>query len=283
MAKFAFKTYLETCLTGKFRSFFQQFAPHIELWTVRSDKTWISGVGLEQAVQIAAFFEETHENPPQIFVKTGGFTPVPTSLGSFDWGQGNAAGEQTVGFLSESKVSMELACAALDEGQANLLAHFLELAIGPHSRFLTNHQLFSGDRSRRNWCVDFPPTWSKSGNADAPLGEDRKRRLWTNSFSFESRVEVGTWTRYDLPINVAQRWSMEPFTLVFPSTVEVGSSTLLTSTGMWPGGYWSVSDAKLASIRDDKWLYAKKAGSLTLRFFTERDSLVAETPVTIVP
>jgi len=286
LARLAIGDYLKDCLGGNRKAFFSSFAPYSTNWTVRSDVTWSGENPLEQAVQIARYYEATPEHPPQILIRSTGYAPVPSSLGNFDFGS-RVGWTNTVAMIKTAKVSLEIACGAVgDDNKTGLLLHFVETALGPDSRYLINGLLVPSDPSRRNWCVHLPLTWSVSGATNTPIGEDRKNSLWNATLTMEVEVEVGEWAQYDTKLDIAYLAS-QMVTISTPSTMRVGTYAPLYVTSERPGdALWRSSDFRLAIIAVGEQLYAKRVGTVAVSLISAiRENLdpYASATVSIVP
>jgi len=291
LGKLAISSYLQSCLTGDKRAFFTKFAPYSSQWQLRADRTWRGEDPLEQAVQIARFFEGVREAPPQILLRSTGYTFRNQNLGSFATSRPEST-SQVVSSIESTTVPIDLAVAATDEDQAQYLVHFIETATGPLCRFLINYLLKPADESRRNWAVTLPLTWSVGGLTDVPIGEDNKMRLWTTTYSAEVSVEVATWAQYStpftsklktLPRDVLPLGKVAAF---IPSEVRVGTSTPLFVDMRPADSRWKVNDATLARITPSESLYAKRVGSVTVSLISEinpGNDPYAQQSVQIVP
>ncbi len=291
LAKLAVSGYLQSCLTGDKRAFFTAFAPYSTQWVLKTDRTWRGEDPLEQAVQIARFFEGVKEAPPQILLRTTGYTFRNQNLGTFATSQ-SVNQNQLVSSIETTTVPIDMAVAALDEDQANYLVHFIETATGPMCRFLINYLLKPADESRRNWAVWLPLTWSVGGLTDVPIGEDNKMRLWTMTYSAEVAVEVATWAEYSTPFTAKLQelprdvLPLGSVTATIPSEVRVGTSTPLFVDRRPVDSRWKVNDATLARITPSESLWAKRVGSVTVSLISEinpGNDPYAQQQVQIVP
>lgn len=285
LAKLAVSDYLQSCLTGDRREFFNTFAPYSTSWTVRDNVTWTSENPFDRAIQIKRYFEDTKQLPPQILIRTTGYEIQSLNLGSFSYGV-KSGDDQKVAIINTTQVGIEFACAALDPDGLSLLLHFLETAFGPACRYLINYLLVPADSSRKNWCVTLPLTWSVGQTSDVPLGDDRKQRMWSTTFSGSVSVEVANWATYTQ--NYESLFLTSASTAIdFPSSVKVGTVTPLGITGYMPAGAkWHVNDFRLAIITANGSLLAKRVGSVTLSLITEHELTtdpVATATVNIVP
>jgi hypothetical protein len=253
-------------LSGERRQFFAKFAPYSESWQVHTDRSWVGENYLDQAVQIARYYEDTPEAPPQILLRTNGYTGTPSSLGTFAMGKARENQTQVVAVIDTTKVALDLAVAALDPEQAHLLVHFCETALGPLSRFLVNSLLMAEDESKRNWAVTLPIQWTVGALADVPIGEDRKNRLWTTTFSEEVQVEVATWAEYSRPATLYNLGGprMDSVTITVPSQVRIGTATPLYVSRRPGDAQWKVSDTTLAYVTVNDALFAKKIGRVSV-------------------
>lgn len=264
LAKLAVSGYLQSCLTGDRKQFFKTFAPYSTQWQLRTDRQWRGEDPLEQAVQIARFFEDVQQAPPQILIRATGYTFRNQNLGSFAISKPQN-GSQIVASIESTTVPVDLAVAALDEDQAGYLVHFLESAFGPLCRFLINYLIKPEDETRRNWAVYLPLTWSVGGLTDVPITEDRKNRLWTTTYSAEVQVDVAIWAQYSTPFTV-KLGELPPRTLgvnlSIPSTVKVGTATPLYVDNRPADSKWKVDDPSLARITPSESLVAKRVGNV---------------------
>lgn len=285
LAKLAISDYLQSCLTGDRKAFFDNFAPYSAAWTVRSNVTWTAENPFDRAIQIKRYFEDTKQSPPQILIRTTGYELQNMNLGSFS--HGTASGStQKVAIINSTQVGVELACVALDPDGLSLLLHFLEMAFGPTCRYLINYLLVPSDESRRNWAVTLPLKWSIGQTTDVQLGDDRKQRMWSSTVSGTVDVEVGSWATYEQTFS-AKYLTSATTAIDFPATVRVGTTTPLRISGDVPAGVrWHVNDFRLAVITASESLFAKRVGSVTLSLILDHDITadpVATATVTIVP
>jgi hypothetical protein len=267
LAKLAVSGYLQSCLTGTLRQFFENFASYSSQWQLRTDRQWQGEDPLDQAVQIARFFEGVQQAPPQILIRSTGYTFRNQNLGSFAQSRSPSTGTQVVASIESATVPLDLAVAALDVDQAGYLVHFIETATGPLCRFLINYLIVPEDETRRNWSVFLPLTWSVGGLTDVPITEDRKMRLWTTSFSAEVNVDVAIWAQYQTPFTLRLGEvppQMRSTNISFPDTVRVGTSTPLYVDNRPADSRWAVDDATLARITTSDSLWAKRVGTVTV-------------------
>jgi hypothetical protein len=264
LAKLAICGYLQSCLTGSRKQFFTEFAPYSTQWQLRTDRQWRGEDPLDQAVQIARFFEDVREAPPQILIRSTGYTFRNQNLGSFAISRPSLK-KQVVASIESTTVPVDLAVAAMDEDQAGYLVHFIESAFGPLCRFLINYLLKPEDESRRNWAVYLPLTWSVGGLTDVPITEDRKNRLWTTTYSAEVNVDVAIWAQYSTPFTVKLKElppRMPGVSLSLPSTVRVGTATPLYVNNRPADSKWKVDDVTLARITSSESLLARRVGTV---------------------
>jgi len=296
LAKLAISNYLQTCLTGRRRQFFTRFAPYMQNWVVDTDKVWTGEHPMDQAIQIARFFEGTPAAPPQILLRTTGYTTVPQNLGSFAVGQrqrdedGNLTDKQLVGVIETTRIPVDLAIAATDEDQAHYLIHFIETALGQMNRFHVNGVLMPEAEEKRNWSVTLPFSWTVGALTDVPIGDDQKRRLWTTTFSEEVDVEVATWAQYRTPFSVSALEGgpshLDEVSITIPGQVKVGSSTPLYVNMRPADSRWKVDDITLARITSSEALYAKRVGRVNVSLISSTkpgDDPYATAEVQIVP
>jgi hypothetical protein len=265
LAKLAVSGYLQSCLTGSRKQFFTTFAPYSTQWQLRTDRQWRGEDPLDQAVQIARFFEGVQQAPPQILIRSTGYTFRNQNLGSFALSLPQPDRTQVVASIESTTVPIDLAVAAMDEDQAGHLVHFMESAFGPLCRFLINYLIKPEDENRRNWAVYLPLTWSVGGLTDVPISEDRKMRLWTTTYTAEVNVDVAIWAQYSTPFAVklgAMPPQMGTTTINIPSTLRVGTATPLYVDNRPADSKWKVDDASLARITPSESLLAKRVGNV---------------------
>jgi hypothetical protein len=289
LAKLAVSGYLQSCLTGSRKQFFKQFAPYSSQWQLRTDQTWRGEDPLDQAVQIARYFESVREAPPQILIRTTGYTFRSQNLGSFAISRPQPDQTQVVASIESTVVPVDMAVAATDEDQAGYLVHFTEAAFGPMCRFLINYLIIPEDEARRNWAVNLPLTWSVGGLTDVPITEDRKNRLWTCTYSAEVSVDVATWAQYSTPFSMKLGEvppQMMGVRLSIPSRVRVGTATPLYVDNRPADSKWRVDDIALARITSSDSLYAKRVGNVIVSLMSSvkpGNDPYASQPVQIVP
>ncbi len=267
LAKLAVSRYLQSCLTGDRKQFFKTFAPYSTQWQLRTDRQWTGEDPLDQAVQIARFFEDVQQAPPQILIRSTGYTFRNQNLGSFAVSRPEVD-KQVVATIESTTVPLDLAVAATDEDQAGYLVHFMESAFGPLCRFLINYLLKPEEETHRNWAVYLPLTWSVGGLVDVPITDDRKNRLWTTTYSAEVQVDVAIWAQYSTPFSVKLKelprdvGVCNQTTIHFPDTVKVGTATPLYVENRPHDSKWKVDNCTLARITPSESLYARRVGNV---------------------
>lgn len=271
LAKLAVAGYLQSCLTGDRKQFFTEFAPYSTQWQLRTDKQWRGEDPLDQAVQIARFFENVREAPPQVLIRSTGYTFRNQNLGTFAISRPEAK-RQVVASIESTIVPLDLAVAAQDEDQAGYLIHFVESAFGPLCRFLINYLIKPEDETRRNWAVYLPLTWSVGGLTDVPITEDRKNRLWTTTYSAEVNVDVAIWAQYSTPFTAklgAIPPQMRTVRISLPNQVRVGTATPLYVDNRPADSKWKVDDVSLARITSSDSLLARRVGTVIVSLMSE--------------
>jgi hypothetical protein len=173
---------------------------------------------------------------------------------------------QVVAVIDTIKVPLDLAVAALDPEQAHMLVHFCETALGPLCRFLVNNLLMAEDKAKRNWSVTLPIQWTVGALSDVPIGEDRKNRLWTTTYSQEVGVEVATWAEYSRPATLYNLGGprLDSITITVPSQVRIGTATPIYVSRRPGDAQWKVSDTTLAYVTVNDALFAKKIGRVSV-------------------
>lgn len=225
ITKFSIQRFFEECLKedGQFRSFFDKIA------------TYTIGLNINEALsddldrrhlQIARYFSNVRERPPQIFIQDNGYEYTPSGLGGFasGWNMRDAKGNQVVRVLDVVPIPIEIVCAALSEHEIEDLAAFMSAALGEFQEFTINYIIkpISNDRGLY-WEVRLPLRHSISAKSHSPVHGDPQMQIWQFSCAIEVEFENSTYLQYQAaPLAAAKRGSLA---LSIPPQVKLGMDT----------------------------------------------------------
>lgn len=293
IARLAVADWLEECISGKPAPFFHSFAPYSKYWKIRTDTEENDpdyplrrDNPLERPINISRYFENSAEQPPQIFIRDGGWPRTQTNLGSFTFGYGASDGLQTAGILDDVPVQIELTCGAMDSDDTSRLVHFIDTALGPLSVFHHRGWLRPKNEAQRRWCVMLPISGVTIGNVvDVPLAEDRQKRVWSQTVTMETRVEAITWAQYQSPMRlVGPLLSMQTIAITAPDTLKVGQQVKIYPSRRPLNSKLVVDDFRKALILEGDLLLAKRVGQVVVSLkSTHKDETLAQKTVTVVP
>lgn len=220
ITKMAIRQYLHECMSqsGQFHSFFEKFAASTADYHVNQE---LSDDLNERHIQIAAYYSNVRNRPPQIFIQDNGYNYVPDSLGgmSAGWNQQTKDGHQIIRIMDVVTIPIEITCAALSQQEVEDLASFLGLALGQHQHLTVKYILRPETvQSGVYWEVRLPFQHSISTKTHAPVmpGEPRIQ-LWSFTCSLDVEFENSTYMQYrSQPLYRSQRGTL---VLDVPSTL----------------------------------------------------------------
>lgn len=232
VTKYSIQKFIENCLFegGQFRAFFSKIATFTVGFEVNTN---LSEDLNQRTIQIARFFSNVREQPPQIFIQDGGYAYVPSSLGGFSAGfsQNDSLGHQTIGVSDVVIVPIELTCAALDIDQCSELRAFLSAAFGQFQRWTANYILRPAPNEPQVfWEVRIPLQHTMSRLTPRSLHGDGRDQIWECTCSMEVEFENTTYLQYRAkPLAESKLGSLQ---LIVPDRIVVNRSVPINILNM---------------------------------------------------
>lgn len=198
ITKYSIQKYIENCLFegGQFRPFFNKVATFTGGFEVNTN---LSEDPNQRTIQIARFFSNIREQPPQIFIQDGGYNYIPASLGGFSAGfsQNDSLGHQTMGVMDVVTIPIELTCAALDIDLCSELRAFLSAAFGQFQRWTTGYYLRPAPNEPQvSWEVRIPLQHTMTRLTPRSLHGDGRDQIWESTCSMDVEFENTTYLQY---------------------------------------------------------------------------------------
>ncbi len=198
VTKMAIRQYLQECLKqgGQFREFFDKLASYTIGYVVNQD---LADDPDARHIQIAAFYSNMRERPPQIFIQDQGYEYKPDSLGSIaaGWNMRTRDGHQTVRIMDQVPIPLEIYCTALSQQEVEDLAAFLSVAFGQLQRLTTGYILKpAAQQGGVNWEVRIPFVHSISPKVHSPLHDDPRMQIWQATCSLTVDFENSVYLQY---------------------------------------------------------------------------------------
>lgn len=295
LAKMAIASFLSECIDGNYKQFFTKFAPYSKYWKINTDQSFnvdpayhgpAENNPLAKPINIVRYYEESKEKPPQIFIRDVGWTAQNQNLGGLTFGYYSQQEKAIVGeIVNNTVVSLELVAAALDGDDTSRLIHFLDVIFGPiGSSWIHHGVLYPKDNSKRSWAMTLPLTCTIGSLSDLPLGDDRKKRVWTQSVTMDVTVEHSTRATWQWDPSFSAKFEQTTVTLQIPETMRVGSSTPILVSRIPATSKLIVNDCSKAIILTNNTLFAKRTGSVVVSLISTNSSFVhASANVEIIP
>lgn len=223
VAKLTLQKFFEACLRpdGQFRTFFNRFASYTCNYVVNEnfDKN-----EKRKLIQIARFFEDLSEFPPQIFIQDRGYTYTQASLGGLTagWNDRTRSGAQIVRVMDSIDLPLEVTCATLSETAADDLQGFLNLALGNQQKFLCGWVLKPSARIEgAYWELILPLTYEMGAKNRTGFHNDPKKQIYTFTCSVNTIFENSTYMTY----NAAPIFDLanKKFEIVVPTKITLNS------------------------------------------------------------
>jgi hypothetical protein len=182
VTSFILQRYLEECLgpEGQFRKFFDRFASFTVGYVLNQNFDQDPD---KRHIQVARYFDDMKERPPQIFIQTNGHKYQPSGLGGIDdgWNMRNNRGQQVIRVADVVEIDCQLTCAALSETDINNMDAFLSAAFGQFQHRTCGYILRpqpSPDHAVY-WEVRLPFTFELGSKKHSNLHEDPKQQIWS--------------------------------------------------------------------------------------------------------
>lgn len=151
-------------------------------------------------IQVARFFDDMRERPPQMFIQDNGYDYVTTSLGGLSSGVsiGDDLGSQRVSVTNEITIPIDITIATLDEQITQDLAAFLSAAFGELAQPFTTKWLLkpAPNDKRIYWEVRIPLQHRMSAKSHTPLKDDSRMQIWSQTCSMDIVFENSAYVYY---------------------------------------------------------------------------------------
>lgn len=198
ITKWALQKFLEACLRegGQFRPFFDKFAPFTGKFVVNKN---FDNDPRKRPLQIARFFSQMTERPPQMFIQDTGYSYVPAGLGGLTggWNTRDKYGNQVVHVFDSVPIPIEITFVSTSEDDTDEMMGFFSLAFGSFQKLLLGWYL-APEKAIKGayWTVLLPYAHQLSAKTKQALHGDGEDQLWIITFSFEPIFENSTYLTY---------------------------------------------------------------------------------------
>lgn len=228
ITKLALKQYMEECLkpNGQFRTFFDKVASYTIGYHVNENLDQDPDA---RHLQIAAFYENMRERPPQIFIQDDGYQYIPDSLGGLcaGWNMNTRAGHQVVHVMDVIKIPVSITCVATSEQEVEDLIAFMEVAFGQLCRFTVGYVLRQHpDVEGSYWEVRIPLQHAIGPKAHSPIHGDPRLQFWSVTCSMETEFENSIMLQYKSQPTV--QFKRGDISLQMPSAIRLGQDHRVT-------------------------------------------------------
>jgi hypothetical protein len=249
IVKFALQRYLEECLSqeGQFRKFFDHFASFTTGYIINQN---FDNDPDKKHFQIARYFDDVKERPPQIFIQDNGHEYHPAGLGGIDegWNLRSPNGQQVIRVVDVVTIKCQLTGVALSETDINNIDAFLSLAFGSR-QFLTCGYILQPKPDPNHptyWEVRLPLKFNLGGKKHTPLHEDPRQQLWSITCDMDVVYENSVYMTYaNQPHYDFQRGSLS---VTVPSTIRLGQDVPILLSQAPPRFMCYTSDPKIAVV-----------------------------------
>lgn len=199
ITKWAIQKFLEACLKegGQFRKFFNVFVPFTKDFIV--NKNLGGEEKRKRPLQIARFYSQMTERPPQIFIQDNGYEYTPSGLGGLagGWNSHDKYGTQKLHFFDSVPIPIDISFASTSEDDADQMMGFFSSAFGSFQKLLLNYYL-APDRAIKGayWTVLLPLKHQVGTKSRQSLHGDPEDNLWIVTVSIECIFENSTYMKY---------------------------------------------------------------------------------------
>jgi len=249
--KLILRQYLQECIaaTGQYRKFFDKVATYTIGYHV--NEALDDGDMNKRHLQIADYYTQMSERPPQIFIQDGGYEYSPSSLGSLaaGWNMNTRDGHQSVRVLDVVPIPIEITCVATSTQEVEDLAAFLSVAFGQLCRFTSNYIIRPETTTDGTyWELRIPLVHTIGPKAHSSLHDHPQLQFWEISCSATFEFENSVFLQYrSQPRYLSQRGAL---TLTVPSTLVVGQEhTFSLVNKPKPVAVYS-DDARIAVVQE---------------------------------
>ena len=209
VTKWCLQKLLEECLAerGQFRKFFDNFATYSVNYVVNENLSPNATKRDDQLrerfarhIQVARFYDDMRERPPQIFIQDGGYTYAPSSLGGLSSGfaTGDDLGSQNVSVTDEITIPIEITAAALDEQIIEDLAAFMSAVFGSLGQTFTTRYILKPAPNDKGiyWEARIPLVHTMSAKTHTPLKDDSRMQIWSVTCHLDMVFENSAYIYY---------------------------------------------------------------------------------------
>lgn len=248
--KLILRQYLQECVaaTGQYRQFFDKVASYTIGYHVNEE---LDDDPNKRHLQIADFYDQVAERPPQIFIQDGGYEYTPSSLGSLaaGWGMNTRDGHQICRVLDVVPIPIDITCVAQSVQEVEDLAAFLTAAFGQLCRFTSNYIIRPQTTTEgAYWELRIPLVHTIGPKAHSALHEHPQLQFWqiscTATFDFENSVFLQYRSQ---PTYLSKRGELA---LTVPDTLVVGQEFAITLVNKpKPVAVYS-DDARIAVVQE---------------------------------
>jgi len=222
ITKLAIVQYLQECLKvgGQFRSFMDKIASYTIGFVVNED---LSDDPDQRPLQIAAYYADVKERPPQIFIQDAGYEYKIDSLGSLaaGWNMMTRDGHQIVRVLDVVPIPLDITLTALSQQEVEDLIAFTSVAFGQVCIMTVNYILRPAmQQNGVYWEVRIPIHHTISAKTHSPVHGDPRVQIWQATCSLTVEFENSVYLQYrSQPQFVPQRGTLG---LTIPSWIRLG-------------------------------------------------------------
>ena len=265
-AKLILRQYLQECVaaTGQFRKFFDKIATYTIGYHVNEE---LDDDMNKRHLQIADFYTQVSERPPQIFIQDGGYEYKPSSLGSLSagWNMNTRDGHQSARVLDVVPIPIEITCVAQDVQEVEDLAAFLSAAFGQLCRFTNNYIIRPDTTSGAYWELRIPLVHTISPKSHSALHEHPELQFWQITCNATFVYENSVFLQYrSQPRYLSQRGDL---TLTVPTSLVLGQEHAISLVNRpKPAAVYS-DDSRIAVVqqRGFEWIiYPRCVGTFNL-------------------
>lgn len=222
VTKMAIRQYLQECLKvgGQFNTFVSKLASSTIGYSINEE---LSDDPNKRHLQVAAYYEDMAERPPQIFIQDNGYTYQSDSLGSLaaGWNMRTKDGHQIVRVLDVVSIPIDINLIALSSQEVEDLIGFMHVAFGQLQRLTTNYVLKPATQQAGvYWEVRIPLAHNISAKSHAPLQGDTRIQIWQATCSMTVDFENSVFLQYrSQPLYSPKRGDL---TLTMPDWLRLG-------------------------------------------------------------
>jgi hypothetical protein len=267
ITKLTIQKFLEACLRedGQFRRECSLFASFVGDFNINQNFDRDSN---RRMLQIASYYEQMKERPPNIFIQSRGYRYEPASLGGLTagWNDHTRDGRQIARVYDSIPMTIDITCVAMDESTIEDLEGFLSYAFGWAQKFLTMWELRPSKAiAGAYWVVILPSVHEMGARANQSFQNDPKTQIFSVTCTLQVQFENSTYVYYNAaptPIMGQQN-----FEITVPTKITLGSVVPIFLGGtVYPVNVHS-SDPRIALIEQQHttfFIRPQRVGRFTL-------------------